>query len=202
MSPTVNQPTRVTSWTNGRKAVVDLLEHPDGQKIIRKTYRRGFSRAMLREFTVAAYASWRVPITPRVVAFRPWRHEIFLEYIPGQRVLEWVLVRFGPPSLALSDFQSFHGLNPPHHVDSRVAEAFAAFRDSSADEARQLRAALAESYSTLHRIGVKHGSADPRNVLYRDGRIYIIDFDNARLCLDPTRYDRDDLAYWYGLTVK
>jgi len=202
MSQAASQPWPVTSWTNGRKAIVELLEDDRGRRVIRKTYRHGFRMAMFREFVMATYASRRMSATPRVTAFRPWRNEMYLEYIPGERVLEWVLHRFGPGNLTLSDFHSFHGLNPPHHVDPRVTDAFAGFRQSSSKEARELRAAIAKSYAALHRIRVKHGSADPRNVLYYQGRVYIIDFDNARPCRDPEKHDREDLSYWYGLSLK
>jgi len=191
----------VTSWSNGRKAAVYLLQDSDGSKFIKKAYRPGFRSPMCREFVMAAYAASRMTIVPRVLAFRPWRDELFLEYLPGERVLEWVLRHFGPRGLVAADFQSFHGLDPPHNVDARVAHAFARFRDSSSDDARQLKSAIRESYALLHRIGVKHGSADPRNLLYHQNRIYIIDFDNARPSFNPAKLDYEDLRYWFGIDV-
>src|SRR6202008_4803458 len=111
---------------------------------------------------------------------------------------EWVLRRFGQ-DLNVVDFQSFHGLNPPDDVDPRVAEAFAKFRQSTSDEALRLREAIRVSYAQLHRIRIKHGSADPRNVLYDDGRIFIIDFDNARPSLNAATIDYQELEYWYAI---
>ena len=43
------------------------------------------------------------------------------------------------------------------------------------------------------------GSADPRNMLYHEGLIYIIDFDNARPSRRAEQIDYVDLEYWYGL---
>jgi tRNA A-37 threonylcarbamoyl transferase component Bud32 len=123
---------------------------------------------------------------------------MLLQYLPGDRVLEWVLSRFSD-NLDLADFQSFHGLMPPHNVDPRVAKAFLRFRESTSEEALQLKAAIRASYSLLHRIGIKHGSVDPRNVLYHADRVFIIDFDNARPSLQPSASDDEDLKYWYGV---
>lgn len=190
--------TLVTSWTNGRKAVVHLLEDPSGTKVIRKTYRQGFQFRMWWEYLMSMYVSRRTSITPRVVAFRPWRKEIFLEYLEGQRVLEWVLCRFGR-SVNSAEFQSFHGLSPPDNVDPRVAEAFQRFRKSTSADVLEIKTAIEESYSALHRTYIKHGSADPRNVLYHQGRIFIIDFDNSRPSLNPAGIDNADLDYWYGI---
>src|SRR5207253_11420435 len=109
----------VTSWTNGQKAIVHLLENDIGEKLILKRYRPGFPVTMFREYAVARYVARRLSVVPRVIGFRPWRRELYFSYISGQRVLEWVLQRFGG-NVALSDFQSFHGLNPPEHVDPHV----------------------------------------------------------------------------------
>lgn len=198
MSPKPDALTVVTSWTNGRKAVVYLVEDKHGAKLIRKVYRTGWRHRMFRDYVMTAYVSHRVSITPRVLAFRPWRSEILLQYLPGERVLEWVLSRLGH-NLNLAEFQSFHGLMPPHNVDPRVSDAFRRFRESTADDVLQLKTALRASYSLLHSVGIKHGSADPRNVLYDAGRIFIIDFDNSRPSLRPSESDNIELEYWYGI---
>ena len=198
MWPEVDDLQVVTSWTNGRKAVVHLVRDARGRQFIRKAYRPGWHSRMLRDCTMAAYVSRVSAVGPRVLGLRPWRREMLLEYLPGERVLEWVLARFGD-NLDLAEFQSFHGLMPPDNVDSRVAEAFRRFRASTSEEAARLKRAIWVSYSTLHRIWVKHGSVDPRNVLYHDGRIFIIDYDNARPSLHPGAADNVDLQYWYGI---
>lgn len=188
----------VTSWTNGRKATVHLLENIKGEKCICKVYRPGFLCSMFREYVAAKYLAMRLPMVPQVLAFRPSKKQLIFSYIPGQRVLEWVLQRFGGKDLQLSEFQSFHGLDPPEHVDPRVAEAFAQFRRSSSEEAIRLRQAIRASYSSLHQVGMLHGSADPRNAIYDHDRLYIIDFDHARPSLNPAA-DHRSLSYWYGL---
>jgi hypothetical protein len=190
----------VTSWTNGRKAVVHLLEKSNGEKLIMKVYRRGFLITMLREYFVTKYIASRLSGTPRVVGFRPWRKELLLSYISGQRVLEWVLQKFGDSGLSLDEFQSIHGLDP-EHPDPRIAEAFSRFRRSTSEEAHQLRQAIRVSYSELHDIGMLHGSPDPRNVIYDSGRISIIDFDHARPCFNPAKIEYRGLTYWYGIPL-
>jgi len=154
---------------------------------------------MFREFAMTTYVSRRLSIVPRVLRFKPWRREIWLQYLAGERVLEWVLERFGDPNLKTADFQSFHGVDPPHNVDPRVALAFERFRATTSGEALQLKHAIRESYRSLHGISIKHGSADPRNMLYHEGRIYIIDFDNARPSRRAEQVDYVDLEYWFGL---
>lgn len=189
----------VTSWTNGRKAVVYLLEDGAGKKVIRKAYRPGFFLTMLREYVVTKYIAARLSFTPRVLAFSPRRGELWLSYVRGQRVLEWVLQRFADEGVSLSDFQSFHGLDPDH-LDERVAVALERFRRSDSPEVDLLKRAIRTSYAQLHAIGILHGSADPRNMIYDDGRIAIIDFDHARPSFSPARLDYRGLAYWYGLS--
>jgi predicted Ser/Thr protein kinase len=191
----------VTTWSNGRKAVVDLMEDRDGRRMIRKRYRPGFRVPMFREAAMAAYVAARTSVTPRVLSFQPWRNELFFEYVQGERVLEWVLKHFGSVGLDLAEFQSFRGLNPPEHVDPRIAEAFRRFRLSTSEEALRLRVALRRSYAELHRAGVKHGSADPRNVLFHDGKIFIVDFDNARPSFNAAAIDYRDLEYWFGIRL-
>src|SRR2546426_12645194 len=104
MLPKLDDLTIVTSWTNGRKAVVHLVENNNGQRLIVKVYRRGFIAAMFREYIASRYVSMRLSMVPRVVGFRPWRRELFFSYIQGQRVLEWVLQRFAGNDINLSEF--------------------------------------------------------------------------------------------------
>jgi serine/threonine protein kinase len=189
--------TVVTSWTNGQKAVVHLMRDRSGAKLIAKVYRPGFFAAMLREYVAAKYVASMLSIVPRVLGFHPWRKEIYFSYIAGQRVLEWVLQRFGH-NVILVDFQSFHGIDPPHHVHPQVVDAFARFRRSTSEESLRLKAAIAASYSSLHRIGILHGSADPRNVIYDGEKVFIIDFDHARPSFNPEKIESTSLAYWYG----
>lgn len=198
MLPKLHNFTVITSWTNSEKAVVHLLEHSAGEKLILKAYRPGYTATMFREYVVAKYLASRLLIVPQVLGFRPWEKELYLSYISGQRVLEWVMQRFGDNS-NLSRFHSFHGLSPPHYVDPEVAQAFARFRDSTSDEAQRLKEAIRTSYSSLHKIGILHGSADPRNIIYGQDRVFIIDFDHARLSLNPARLESQSLLYWYGI---
>ena len=123
----------VTSWTNGRKAVVHLVENGKGEKLIMKVYRRGFFLTMVREYIVTRYIAKRLTGTVRVQGFSPWRRELLLSYVSGQRVLEWVLERFGDEGLSLADFQSFHGLDPePARGSAHTPASTRTVRSSSA----------------------------------------------------------------------
>jgi hypothetical protein len=188
-----------TSWTNGRKAIVHLLENTKHEKFIMKVYRRGFLLTMFREYFLTKHVARRLPGSPRVLAFRPRRRELFLSYVSGQRVLEWVLERFGDKALSLHEFQSLQGVDPDH-PDPRVAEAFRRLRESTSAEARRLKDAIRASYSTLHGFHLLHGSPDPRNMIYDGSHICIIDFDHARPSFNPAKIDYRALEYWYGLS--
>ena len=104
MLPKPDELTVVTSWTNGHKAVVHLVENRTGEKLILKAYRPGFTSAMFREYVATRYVARKLSVVPRVLGFRPWRKELYFSYISGQRVLEWVLQRFGD-NVTLSEFQ-------------------------------------------------------------------------------------------------
>jgi predicted Ser/Thr protein kinase len=185
----------ITSWTNGRKALVHLIENSVGEKRIMKIYRPGFERVMFREYLAARYVSKRVSVAPRVLSFRPMRRELVYSYIRGQRVLEWVLERLGDTGIELSEFQSFHGLDS----NPRVADAFARFRESKCEETERLKQAIRVSYAAIHQIGFLHGSCDPRNIIYDGEKIFLIDFDHARPSLNPAKVDYRSLSRWYGL---
>ena len=185
----------VCSWTNGQKAVVHLVELPRGEKQVLKVYKPGFLGWMFREYVCLRYVSRRLNIVPRLIRFRPLRRELVLSYLPGQRVLEWVLERFGQPNLPLGEFLNFEAMD----VDPRIAEAFLRLRQSTSSEASRFKQALKHSYSLLHGLGWQHGTCDPRNVIYDEHRVYIIDFDHARPSFAPTRIDYQSLDRWFGL---
>lgn len=185
----------VCSWTNGRKTNVYLVEEESGKKVIRKRYKRGFLLTMVREYLATVYLAHRLDITPRVVSFGPVSGELVLSYLPGVRVLEWVLTRYGDPDLRIEDFQSFHGLD----TNRSVAEAFRRFRDCASPEAVRLRQAISLSYAALHRTWFVHGGADPRNVIYDGERVFIIDLNQSRPSLNPQRFERASLCRWYGI---
>jgi len=184
-----------TSWTNGRTATVHLLENGSGEKVIMKRYRPGFSGTMFREYLVARHAAAGLSVVPKVLGFRPSHRELFFSYVPGRRVLEWVLQRFGGKDLVLAEFESFHGLD----TNVEVAEAFSRFRHSTGEEASRLKQAIKTSYSCLHGMGILHGSTDPRNVIYDGDKAFIIDFGHSRPSLAPARIDYRGLTHWYGI---
>lgn len=184
------------TWNNGQKAVVHLVEDANGDRAIYKIYKPGFFGWMVREWFGIWYVSKRVDVTPKLIGFSPFRRELVLSYIPGQRVLEWVLERFGESSTDLDQFRNCEALEG----DARITRAFERFRRSPSEEASRLRACIQRSYARLHAIGWQHGTSDPRNIIYDGHRAYIIDFDHARPSLSPEQYDNPALAYWFGIS--
>ena len=183
------------TWTNGSKAEVDLVSQ-NGGFFIRKRYRPGVvpGMAMAREY-LGLKALQGLEFVPQLVTFRPMRRELSISFLDGDRVLEWVLGRYGPAGLDLNSFTSFHGLDERQDIQ----EAFERFRRSEESEAVQLRQAIGRSYGELHRRHILHGDPSPRNLLY-DGRIvYVIDFDHWRPSLTPEKIDGRSLKRWYGL---
>jgi hypothetical protein len=170
---------KLCSWTNGQKAVVHLVELPTGEKRIVKIYKPGFVGWMFREYLSLRYVSKRLPIIPKLICFRPSQKELVLSYIPGQRVLEWVLQRFGEANLNVEEFLNFEAMG----ADPRIVEAFVRFRLSA----------------SKHELGWQHGTCDPRNVIYDEQQAYIIDFDHARPSLAPVKYDYPALTQWFGI---
>ncbi|HEU0046328.1 MAG TPA: lipopolysaccharide kinase InaA family protein [Nitrososphaera sp.] len=183
------------SWNNGQKAVVHLVECSNGEKQIQKLYKPGFAGWMFREYFSIWYVSRWLDIVPKLISFRPWKKELVMSYIPGQRVLEWVLEHFGQPNLDLHEFRNFEAMGR----DPRITEAFVRFRESSSVDALGLKTAIKQSYARLHSIGWQHGTSDPRNVLYDGRQAYIIDFDHARPSLSPAKNDYPDLTHWFGI---
>jgi tRNA A-37 threonylcarbamoyl transferase component Bud32 len=185
----------VCSWTNGEKAVVHLVELHTGEKRIVKIYKPGFVGWMFREYLSLRYVSKRLSIIPKLICFRPSQKELVLSYIPGQRVLEWVLQRFGEANLNVEEFLNFEAMG----TDPRIVEAFMRFRLSASEDASKLKQAIKLSYGRLHELGWQHGTCDPRNVIYDEQQAYIIDFDHARPSLKPIKYDYPSLTYWFGI---
>jgi Lipopolysaccharide kinase (Kdo/WaaP) family len=185
------------TWDNGQKAVVRLMESADGDKLIQKVYGRRFAGWMLRESISIWYLSKSLEIVPRLIDFKPWKNELIMSYIPGQRALEWVLQRFGPSNLDLSEFLNC----PSMERDPRIREAFSQFRKSSSAEATKLKESIRMSYAQLHSLGWQHGASNPRNVIFDGERAHIIDFDHARPSLVPGKYDYPELEQWFGISA-
>ena len=197
MSQSEHGETVLRSWTHGAKADVDLVDGARG-RVIRKRYRPGPTAlaAMMREY-LALKALQGLNIVPKVIDFLPLHRQLSISFLAGERLLEWVLARYGGPGLDLASFANFHGLD--EREDIRVA--FRRFRESSATEAVGLRDAITDSYRRLHLRRCVHGDPSPRNLLY-DGRVvYLIDFDHWRPSLAPGKIDSVALQRWYGIRL-
>jgi serine/threonine-protein kinase RIO1 len=195
MSPKLRDHKVINRWTNGRKAVVYLLDRGDGSCFILKHYKARFMGTMFREWSSTKYLATRVSQTPRLLGASFLRRSLEISYFEGERVLEWVLARFGPKDLDLKEFASFHGL----YTNPTVLDAFEKFRNSSDPEAVKLRSAIQKSYATLHRAGWIHGSADPRNLIYDGEHAYIIDLDHARPAISGKKNENSSLKRWFGV---
>jgi tRNA A-37 threonylcarbamoyl transferase component Bud32 len=123
---------------------------------------------------------------------------LLLSYIPGERLLEWVLRRYGDQGLDLAEFASLHGIR----TNDRVQRAFERFRAASDPEATALRNAIVDTYRRLHRTSFLHGDPGPRNIIYDGERAHLIDFDHTRPSLAPARVDSRALQRWYGVDLK
>jgi hypothetical protein len=196
MLPTPSDHQVVTSWLNGRKAAVHLLKRPDATLYILKQYKAKCFPTYLRELFATAHLAKKTKVTPRLLSSNIFQRTFCLGFIPGQRVLEWVLERFAPTKVNLEEFQSCHGLQ----TNPLIQQSFANLRASASEEAQKLRAAIAVSYKALHEVGWSHGSADPRNILYHESVIYIIDLDHARPAFGALDKERASLDRWFGIS--
>jgi hypothetical protein len=197
MSRRKTNATTVKSWTNGQLAVTSLKDDGEGGRWIEKKYRTTIKAilTMIREYMMMGYISRRLSIVPRLLGVNWKERELRLTFIPGTRVLEWVLGHCGREGLDLAQFESFHGLQ----TNPDVAAAFANFRSSPSVDCIALKEAILSSYRQFHRTGMVHGCADPRNLIYCDGVVHIIDFDHARPSFARRSIDGRCLKEWYGI---
>ena len=183
------------AWTNGARATVYLLEYPDGNKLVLKKYKPGHFKWMMRDYLNSMYVSMRLSNVPKLLHFSLIKRELVFSYVRGTRVLEWVLQQFGDPGLDILEFLNFEAMDTDH----RIVRAFKRFRDSDSEPARRLKQAIRDSYARLHAVGIQHGTADPRNVIYDERQVYIIDFDRARPAWNRRKVDYRALTYWFGV---
>ena len=185
----------VRTWTNGSKAEVDLISGP-AEFVIRKRYRMGrvAGTAMVREY-LGLKLLQHLEIVPKVVQFLPLRRQLSISFIKGDRVLEWVMARYGEPDVDLASFASFHGLDERHDI----RDAFQRFRSAQEPEAVRLKRAIVDSYAKLHRWHCVHGDPSPRNLLYDGCTVYLIDFDHWRPSVAAAKIDGRTLQRWYGV---
>jgi tRNA A-37 threonylcarbamoyl transferase component Bud32 len=174
-----------------------LLEDEFGRKTVLKCYRPGKRGVLVRELLALRYLS-RLSVVPQVLSCALKARTLLLSYIPGDRVLEWVLNRYGDRDLDLAQFASCHGLQ----TNEQVQRAFARFRAAPDPEAIALRGAIVETYRILHRTGFLHGDPGPRNIIYDGQRANLIDFDHTRPSFAPARVDSRALRRWYGIDME
>lgn len=186
----------LVAWTNGRRAAAYLLEDEIGRKCVLKHYRPGNLPIMIKEM-IALRCLATLDVAPQVLSYELAASTLILSYVPGERVLEWVLRRYGDRGLDLAQFSSAHGLSTNEHVQ----RAFERFRSSTDTQALALREAIVDTYRRLHRVHVLHGDPGPRNIIYDGKRAYLIDFDQTRPSLSPARIEARGLKKWYGIDL-
>jgi tRNA A-37 threonylcarbamoyl transferase component Bud32 len=183
----------LAAWTSGRRAAAYLLEDELGRKCVLKRYRPGHLPIMIKEM-VALRCLARFDVAPQLVSYEIGTRTLVLTYVAGERVLEWVLRRYGDRDL---DFASAHGLA----TNEFVQRAFARFRSATDEQALALREAIVATYRRLHQARVLHGDPGPRNIIYDGERAYLIDFDQTRPSLSPARIETRGLKKWYGIDL-
>jgi len=191
----MNTQNPITVWTNGQRAVVKLIESSQGEKIIYKLYRPGNTIWMFREYLNMFYLSRRLDIVPKLIKFHPFRKQLVMSFIEGQRVLEWILIHFGPPDISINDYLNFEEMD----TDPIILNALSNFRQSTSDKACALKKAILLSYAKLHALKFQHGTSDPRNIIYDGKQVFIIDFDHARPCFDCVKNDNRALMHYFGI---
>lgn len=186
----------VSKWDNGSKANVSHLRDSTGNEYIRKDYRSGQFLTFCRELAVLKYLGARISCVPLVLRYELAGSTTYLEYVDGERVLEWVLRKFGVGHIDLESYRSFHGLE----TDEVIGLAFDRFKKSNNPEARKLKKAIASSYRRLHREHFVHGDPSPRNLIFDGTNVTIIDFDHSRPSRKPFEVDGEKLQRWYGIS--
>lgn len=186
----------VSRWDNGSKANVSHLRDSAGIEYIRKDYRSGQFLTFCRELAVLKYLGSRISCVPSVLSFELAGSTTYLEYVAGERVLEWVLRKFSVDQVDLDSYKSFHGLE----TNKVVGMAFDRFKGSDNLEARALKNAIANSYRKLHREYFVHGDPSPRNLIFDGSNVTIIDFDHSRPSRKPFKIDGAKLEHWYGIS--
>lgn len=186
----------ISVWENGARANVTHSRDSNGVEYVEKAYRSGEYFTFYRELMALKYLGPRISCVPSVLSFDIRRRITCLEFVAGERVLEWVLKKFGRSDIEIEAFQSFHGLE----TNKLVHEAFEKFKNSNSVEAIRLREAVATAYGELHRQRFVHGDPSPRNLIYDGNRVSIIDFDHSRPSLNPPKIDGKKVHRWYGVS--
>lgn len=185
------------AWTNGARAHVELVKLPCYKdKVILKKFRKGTFRFFIKEIFVLMYLKG-TKITPKILDISFGKKILILEYMAGERLLEWALRKCSRESINVKDYQNIHGID----TNPVIAAAFSVLQNSKDSEVVCLKKEIQKSYKKLHRYKISQGDVRPRNLICCGNSVALIDFDHALFMLRPARRDNVLLKKWYGICV-
>jgi len=169
------------------------LQHQE-DKVILKKFRKETFRFFIKEILVVTYLR-NAKIMPKILDLSLSKKILILEYMIGERLLEWALRKCSRESVNIKDYKNMHGID----TNSVVLATFHVFQQSKDPEIVYLKNKITMSYKVLHRYRISQGDVRPRNLIYRQNSIAIIDFDHALFLPRPAKRDNVLLKEWYGI---
>jgi len=185
------------SWTNGARAHVELAKLPQyPNKVIVKSFRKGTLIFFINEVVTLSYLR-NIGVTPRILGLNLGKKILILEYMDGERLLEWVLRKCSRQSVDLKDYRNIHGID----TNPVIGAAFSVFQKSKDPEITYVKNEIQKCYRKIHRRKISQGDVRPRNLICRGGSVAAIDFDLALPMARPADRDNVLLMKWYGICM-
>jgi len=162
--------TTVIDTLHGIPAAVKQY-HPDTE-----TWRYETERDILLELN----GKWR---TPRLLAGDDREKILSIEWLPGDRLKEYLIQRY----LQRSD--------PDTYRDGpSIRKSLELFQNDRSPETMNIKTQIFSIIRLLHRYGVVHGDVDARNfIVSPEGLVYIIDFSNGSFSEPGSERFKSDL---------
>ncbi len=121
--------------------------------------------------------------TPRLLACDDGTRTLYIEWIAGDRLKEYVIRQY----LGLDDIES-------NHRTETIIRAQELFKDDGSPEAMNIKTQMFSIVRLLHRYGIVHGDLSTRNfIITPDGFIFVIDFSNGRFAQSDTECFYEDI---------
>lgn len=184
MFPLLEDIYRFSTYTMRKKTQYSVvsLEVLDGIPVAAKKYHThvNFERYEIeRDILIELNGKWR---TPRLLACNDKTKTLYIEWIAGDRLKEYVIQRY----LGLNDIESYSRAET-------ITKAFKLFKTDQSSTAMKIKTQIFSIVRLLHRYGVVHGDLDHRNfVITPEGFAYILDFSNGEFPQpDSNLYKKD-----------